>query len=168
MLSLKWFFNYIKPRCLTFWKLGCVSLSLGHLSVLIFFAYSSVLTWKLNTCNANISFSMGILSSIQLCCLYCTVGPTEGLCCSSRITVSCFWGKKKKKNHLSWLCLWVRIFTLWPSDCAYTQQSSAPLVVRVTSLKRANVRDNDLREWAWCSQCNIHWEISLSALVLYI
>lgn len=110
MLSLKWFFNYIKPKCLTFWKLGCVSLSLGHLSVLIFFAYSSVLTWKLNTYNANISFSMGILSSIQLCCLYCTVGPTEGLCCSSRITASCFW--EKKKNHLSWLCLWVRIFTL--------------------------------------------------------
>lgn len=167
MLSLKWFFNYIKPKCLTFWKLGCVSLSLGHLSVLIFFAYSSVLTWKLNTCNANISFSMGILSSIQLCCLYCTVGPTEGLCCSSRITASCFWGKKKKSPLLA-LFVSQDFYPKWPSDCAYTQQSSAPLVVRVTSLKRANVRDNNLREWAWCSPCNIHWEISLSVLVLYI
>lgn len=79
-----------------------------------------------------------------------------------------FLRKKKKKSPLLALFVSQDFYPKWPGDCAYTQQSSAPLVVRVTSLKRANVRDNNLREWAWCSPCNIHWEISLSVLVLYI
>lgn len=98
----------------------------------------------------------------SFCCFYCTVGPTEGLYCSFN-KLQCAFSEQNfppspallvsQGFYPKWLAL---LYTPSRTLCCLWWGSPA------------NVRDNNLWEWAWCSQWNIHWEISLNALVLYI
>lgn len=88
------FFCDRKPKCFSFWK-RFVVLSLRHLHILtFFFSYLFVMTWKWNTCNANLSNAMGILDGTQLIqTLLYHRSHRRTILLFQQITVCCFWTK---------------------------------------------------------------------------
>lgn len=99
----------------------------------------------------------------SFCCFYCTMGPTQGLYCSSN-TVWGLWTKFPSPGFVSELGVFPKCLAVLYTPKSTQKQNFGLLVMRMTTPKGANARDNNVQEWAWYS----HQEISHNALVLYI